>query len=91
LTVTLSAALLLGVVVFLLCKYAGLKIWHAAACVILGSTSPRPASPRIYPSSPDPEACSANYNRNGRKETEITKITACPAQATARAATRRRP
>jgi len=36
LTVTLSAALLLGVAVFLLCKYAGLKIWHAAVCVILG-------------------------------------------------------
>ena len=35
-TVTLSAALLLGAVVFLLCKYAGLKIWHAAVCVILG-------------------------------------------------------
>jgi hypothetical protein len=36
LTVTLSAALLLSVVVFLLCKYAGLKTWHAAVCVILG-------------------------------------------------------
>jgi hypothetical protein len=36
LTVTLSAALLLGVVAFLLCKYAGLKIWHAAVCIILG-------------------------------------------------------
>lgn len=35
-TVTLSAALVLGVAVFLLCKYAGLKIWHAAVCVILG-------------------------------------------------------
>ena len=35
-TVTLSAALLLGAVVVLLCKYAGLKIWHAAVCVILG-------------------------------------------------------
>jgi uncharacterized membrane protein len=36
LTVTLSAALLLGATVFLLCRYAGLKIWHAAVCVILG-------------------------------------------------------
>jgi uncharacterized membrane protein len=36
LTVTISLALLLGVVVFLLCKYAGLKIWHAAVCIILG-------------------------------------------------------
>jgi hypothetical protein len=24
------------VVVFLLCRYAGLKIWHAAVCIILG-------------------------------------------------------
>jgi len=29
-------ALLLGVMVFLLCRYAGLRIWHAAVCVILG-------------------------------------------------------
>jgi hypothetical protein len=36
LTVTFSAALLLSVAVFLLCKYAGLKIWHAAVCVTLG-------------------------------------------------------
>lgn len=35
-TVTLSVAVLLGAAVVLLCKYAGLKIWHAAACVILG-------------------------------------------------------
>jgi hypothetical protein len=32
----LSAALLLAVAVFLLCRYAGLKIWHAAVCIILG-------------------------------------------------------
>jgi uncharacterized membrane protein len=36
LTVTVSLALLLGVTVFLLCRYAGLRIWHAAVCVILG-------------------------------------------------------
>jgi uncharacterized membrane protein len=36
LTVTVSLALLLGVMVFLLCKYAGLRIWHAAVCIILG-------------------------------------------------------
>jgi hypothetical protein len=36
LTVTVSLALLLGIVAFLLCRYAGLKIWHAAVCVILG-------------------------------------------------------
>jgi hypothetical protein len=36
LTVTLSEALMLGVVVFILCRYAGLKILHAAVCVIFG-------------------------------------------------------
>jgi uncharacterized membrane protein len=36
LTVTVSLALLLGVMVFLLCRYAGLRIWHAAVCIILG-------------------------------------------------------
>jgi hypothetical protein len=36
LTVTVSLALLLGIAVFLLCRYAGLRIWHAAVCVILG-------------------------------------------------------
>ena len=35
-TVTVSLALLPGVMVFLLCRYAGLRIWHAAVCVILG-------------------------------------------------------
>jgi hypothetical protein len=34
--VTISAALALGTAVFLLCKYAGLRIWHAAVCMILG-------------------------------------------------------
>lgn len=36
LSITISLALLLAVVVFLLCKYAGLRIWHAAVCIILG-------------------------------------------------------
>ena len=36
LTVTISAALILGAGVFLLCRYAGLKILHAAVCVIFG-------------------------------------------------------
>ena len=36
LTVTFPAALLLGTGVFLLCRYAGLKILHAAVCVIFG-------------------------------------------------------
>ena len=36
LTVSISAALLMGAGVFLLCRYAGLRIWHAAVCVIFG-------------------------------------------------------
>jgi hypothetical protein len=36
LTVTLSVALMLGAAVVLLCRYAGLKIWHAAVCLIFG-------------------------------------------------------
>lgn len=35
-TVSLSVALLLGVVVAVLCRWAGLRIWHAAVCVLLG-------------------------------------------------------
>ncbi len=36
LTVTISAALLMGAGVVLLCRYAGLRVWHAAVCVIFG-------------------------------------------------------
>jgi len=36
LAVSISVAVVPVAVVFLLCRYAGLKIWHAAACVILG-------------------------------------------------------
>jgi hypothetical protein len=36
LSVTISAALMLGAGVFVLCRYAGLRIWHAAVCVIFG-------------------------------------------------------
>jgi hypothetical protein len=36
LTVTLSAALLMGAGVVILCRYAGLRIWHAAVCVMFG-------------------------------------------------------
>jgi hypothetical protein len=36
LTVSLSAALLLGAAVFLLCRYSGLKILHAAVCIVFG-------------------------------------------------------
>ena len=35
-TVTISAAALLGIAVFLLCKYAGLRIWHAAVSIVFG-------------------------------------------------------
>jgi len=35
-SVTASLALLLAVAVFLLCKHAGLKIWHSAVCTIFG-------------------------------------------------------
>ena len=35
-TVTISAALMLGAGVFILCRYAGLRILHAAVCVIFG-------------------------------------------------------
>jgi hypothetical protein len=36
LTITLSVVLALGAAVFILCRYAGLKILHAAVCVIFG-------------------------------------------------------
>jgi hypothetical protein len=36
LTVTIPAALLMGAGVFILCRYAGLRIWHAAVCIIFG-------------------------------------------------------
>jgi hypothetical protein len=34
--VTISAVALLGVAVFLLCRYAGLKIWHSAVSIAFG-------------------------------------------------------
>jgi hypothetical protein len=36
LTIALSATLVLGVVVILLCRYAGLRMSHAVACIMLG-------------------------------------------------------
>ena len=36
LTVSILVALLMGAGVFVLCRYAGLRIWHAAVCVIFG-------------------------------------------------------
>ena len=35
-TVTLSVTLLMGAGVLVLCRYAGLRIWHAAVCVMFG-------------------------------------------------------
>jgi hypothetical protein len=36
LSVTISAALMLGAGMFVLCRYAGLRILHAAVCAIFG-------------------------------------------------------
>ena len=36
LTVTISAALLMGAAVFILVRYAGMRIWHAAVSIIFG-------------------------------------------------------
>jgi hypothetical protein len=36
LTVTLSVVLLLSAVVIVLCRYAGLRVWHALLCITLG-------------------------------------------------------
>lgn len=37
-SVTLSVTLVLTGVVILLCRYAGLRFWHAAVCILLGFT-----------------------------------------------------
>ncbi len=34
--VTISVVLLLGAVVIVLCRYAGLRVWHALVCIVLG-------------------------------------------------------
>lgn len=34
--VTLSLLAILAVAVFVLCRYAGLRVWHALVCVLLG-------------------------------------------------------
>jgi len=36
LAVTISVVLLLGAVVIVLCRYAGLRVWHALVCIVLG-------------------------------------------------------
>lgn len=35
-TITLSVVLVLSAAVFVLCRYAGLRVWHALVCVVLG-------------------------------------------------------
>jgi hypothetical protein len=36
LTITLSVVLLMGAAAYVLCRYAGMRIWHAAVCIIFG-------------------------------------------------------
>jgi hypothetical protein len=36
LAVTISVLGLLAVAVFVLCRYAGLRAWHAAVCILMG-------------------------------------------------------
>jgi hypothetical protein len=36
LTLTLSVMAVLGVLVIGLCRYAGLRVWHALVCITLG-------------------------------------------------------
>jgi hypothetical protein len=35
-TIAISVTLALSVVVFLLCRYAALRVWHALICIVLG-------------------------------------------------------
>ena len=35
-TLTISVVAVLGVLVILLCRYAGLRVWHALVCMTLG-------------------------------------------------------
>lgn len=50
--VSLSTVLLLGAVVFVLCRYAGLRPWHGAICALFGfylastGAAPTSATPR---------------------------------------------
>ena len=46
--VSISAALLLGAAVFVLCKWAGCKAWHALVCVLCGfALASSPAAPFV--------------------------------------------
>ena len=35
-TVTVSVVLVLGIAVFVLCRYTGLRVWQAIVCILLG-------------------------------------------------------
>ena len=35
-TLTISVIVLLGGLVIVLCRYAGLRVWHALVCITLG-------------------------------------------------------
>lgn len=46
--VSLSAMALLGALVFVLCRWAGLRMWHAVVCLLFGFTlASSPAAPTI--------------------------------------------
>ena len=80
-TITLSVALMLGVAVFLLCRHAGLKVWHATVCVGLGfylaSTSFAPEISQFTESLSD--CCRNDRKKQDRFLMKITTTT-CPAR-----------
>ena len=46
--VSLSVMVLLGALVFALCRWAGLRAWHAVVCLLFGFTlASSPAAPTI--------------------------------------------
>jgi hypothetical protein len=48
LTISLSVLALLGALVFVLCRWAGLRVWHAVVCLLFGFTlASSPAAPTI--------------------------------------------
>ena len=87
LTVSISAALILGAGVFLLCRYAGLKILHAAVCVTSDSISRHPASRRTSRTSR--QACSGSSDRETperqQKESRTSEHTSDVSRAHGRA------
>ena len=45
-TVSIPLLTLMAIVVYVAYRHMGLKVWHAVACLVLGSCSPPPAPPR---------------------------------------------